>query len=80
LNAKKENRPLKDGDVKLLVKQLVQQMQLVFGDMNDKESVCCTNHFLKSERNYHLFRRIAFPYSSVGYQVKVRNKDENQLI
>ena len=74
LNAKKEGRPLKDGDVKSACQTACSTNAITFGDQNDKESVVAKT-FETSGRNYFVLEEQHF-LSAVGYQVKVRNKDE----
>jgi molybdopterin-containing oxidoreductase family iron-sulfur binding subunit len=74
LTAKKEKRKLKDGDIKTACQSACPTNAIVFGDMNDKDSEV-HNLFFKNARNYHLLEEQHF-LPSVGYQVKIRNKDE----
>ncbi|MEZ5008461.1 MAG: TAT-variant-translocated molybdopterin oxidoreductase [Chitinophagales bacterium] len=81
LEAKKENRPLKDGDIKVACQTSCPTNAISFGDLNDKESQV---HQLfydatgehRIERNYHVLEEQHF-LPSVGYQVKVRNIEED---
>jgi Fe-S-cluster-containing dehydrogenase component len=74
LVAKKENRTLKDGDVKTACQTACPTNAITFGDQNNKESVVAKT-FENSGRNYYVLEEQHF-LSAVGYQVKVRNKDE----
>ena len=74
LTAKKEGRPLKDGDVKSACQTACPTNAITFGDQNNKESVVAKT-FDTSGRNYYVLEEQHF-LSAVGYQVKVRNKDE----
>ncbi len=74
LNAKKEGRPLKDGEVKSACQTACPTNAITFGDQNNKESVVAKT-FETSGRNYFVLEEQHF-LSAVGYQVKVRNKDE----
>ena len=73
LDAKKQNRKLQDGDVKTACQTACPTNAIVFGDMNDKNSQVAQT--LDSGRNYFLFEEQHF-LNHVGYQVKIRNKDE----
>lgn len=81
LEAKKENRPLKDGDIKVACQTSCPTNAISFGDLNDKASAV---HQLfydatganRLERNYHVLEEQHF-LPSVGYQVKVRNIEED---
>lgn len=73
LTAKKDNRKIVDGDVKTACQTACPTNAIVFGDMNDKESQVAKA--FDSGRNYFLFEEQHF-LAHVGYQVKVRNKDE----
>ncbi len=72
LNAKLENRTLKDGEIQTACVQACPAKAMKFGDLNDKES----NIFklFKNERNYHLLEEL-HTLSKVGYLTKVRNKE-----
>ncbi|MFN8284694.1 MAG: TAT-variant-translocated molybdopterin oxidoreductase [Chitinophagales bacterium] len=74
LTAKKEGRVLKDGDVKTACQTACSTNAIIFGDQNNKESVVAKT-FETSGRNYFVLEEQHF-LSAVGYQVKVRNKDE----
>lgn len=74
LSAKRENRPLKDGDIKTACQTACSTNAIIFGDQNNKESVVAKT-FETNGRNYFLLEEQHF-LPSVGYQVKVRNKDE----
>ncbi len=74
LTAKKEGRPLKDGDIKTACQTACPTNAIVFGDQNNKEGVVAQT-FDQSGRNYFVLEEQHF-LSSVGYQVKVRNKTE----
>jgi len=74
LQAKKESRPLKDGEVKTACQTACSTNAIIFGDQNNKESVVAKT-FDTSGRNYFVLEEQHF-LPAVGYQVKVRNKDE----
>ncbi|HND82141.1 MAG TPA: TAT-variant-translocated molybdopterin oxidoreductase [Chitinophagales bacterium] len=74
LTAKKEGRPVKDGDIKSACQTACSTNAIIFGDQNDKESVVAKT-FETNGRNYFVLEEQHF-LPAVGYQVKVRNKDE----
>ena len=74
LHAKSEGRPLKDGEVKTACQTACPTGAITFGDRNDEHSEVHKT-FFESGRNYHLFEEQHF-LPNVGYQVKIRNKDE----
>ncbi|MCP4121662.1 MAG: TAT-variant-translocated molybdopterin oxidoreductase [Bacteroidetes bacterium] len=77
LQAKKEARPLRDGDIKTACQTTCPSNAIAFGDLNDKDSEV---HKLvyKNSRNYHLLEEQHF-LPSIGYSVKVRNTDEEPI-
>ena len=74
LTAKKEGRPLKDGEVKTACQAACTTGAITFGDQNNKESAVAKT-FDTDGRNYFVLEEQHF-LSAVGYQVKIRNKDE----
>ncbi|MBK9328592.1 MAG: TAT-variant-translocated molybdopterin oxidoreductase [Sphingobacteriales bacterium] len=74
LNAKNEGRPLKDGDIKTACQTACPTNAITFGDQNNKESVVAKT-FDTNGRNYFVLEEQHF-LPAVGYQVKIRNKDE----
>ncbi len=72
LDAKLENRPLADGEIKPACAQGCPADAIVFGDLNDKNSKI--SKFFENERNYHLLEEL-HTLPSVGYLTKVRNKE-----
>ncbi len=72
LEAKLENRTLKDGEVVTACVQACPAEALTFGDLNDKHS----NIFklYSNERNYHLLEEL-HTLPKVGYLTKVRNTE-----
>ncbi len=70
LQAKIEERSLKDGEIKTACQQACPADALVFGDLNDPESR--VSRMFRDERNYHLLEELHV-LPSVGYLVKVRN-------
>jgi molybdopterin-containing oxidoreductase family iron-sulfur binding subunit len=72
LQAKLENRVLKDGEVIPACAQACPSGAVIFGDMNDPESRISL--VLKNERNYHLLDEL-HTLPKVGYLTKVRNRE-----
>jgi molybdopterin-containing oxidoreductase family iron-sulfur binding subunit len=72
LNAKLENRTLKDGEIQTACVQACPAKAMKFGDLNDMES----NIFklFSNKRNYHLLEEL-HTLPKVGYLTKVRNKE-----
>ncbi|MCF6241738.1 MAG: TAT-variant-translocated molybdopterin oxidoreductase [Bacteroidales bacterium] len=77
LNAKKENRPLRDGEIKPACLQACAADAIIFGDLNDKESKIAKAY--ENERNYHLLEEL-HTLPSVGYLTKVRNNSKKDFI
>ncbi|MCF8303046.1 MAG: TAT-variant-translocated molybdopterin oxidoreductase [Bacteroidales bacterium] len=73
LQAKKEGRPLKDGDVQPACVQSCPAKALTFGDLNDPDSE--VSKLVKDKRNYGLLEQL-HTLPSVNYLTKVRNKPE----
>jgi molybdopterin-containing oxidoreductase family iron-sulfur binding subunit len=74
LEAKLENRELKDGEIQPACVQSCPAGALVFGNLNDKEAEVTKN--MQNERNYHLLEQL-HTLPSVGYLTKVRNTEED---
>jgi molybdopterin-containing oxidoreductase family iron-sulfur binding subunit len=72
LDAKLENRQLKDGEVVPACAQSCPADAIVFGDLNNKDSKI--SKFFANERNYHLLEEL-HTLPSVGYLTKVRNTE-----
>lgn len=72
LEAKKEGRKLRDGDVQTACQQACPSDAIVFGNLNDKESKIYKA--FENPRNYHLLEEL-HTLPSVGYLTKVRNKE-----
>ncbi len=73
LTAKKENRPLKDGDVVTACQTACPTNAIVFGDKNDKASAIATK--VVDKRAFGVIEEI-HTMPNVTYLTKVRNRDE----
>jgi MoCo/4Fe-4S cofactor protein with predicted Tat translocation signal len=71
LEAKNENRQLRDGEVVPACGQACPADAIVFGNMNDPDSKI--SKYFRDERNYHLLEELHV-LPSVGYLTKVKNK------
>ncbi len=71
LDAKLENRPLEDGEIRTACQQVCPAQAITFGDMNNENSEI--SRHLKNPRNYHLLEEI-HTLPSVSYLTKIRNK------
>lgn len=74
LNAKKDGRPLRDGDVQTACAQSCPTQAITFGNVNDQSSRVAAE--VKDPRAYHILSELAI-HPSVYYQVKVRNSEES---
>ncbi|MBC7885130.1 MAG: 4Fe-4S dicluster domain-containing protein [Saprospiraceae bacterium] len=72
LTAKTEGRMLRDGDIKTACQTSCPTGAIIFGDMNNKESILSTK--LESPLNYIALEEINVR-SSVTYTMKVNNRD-----
>ena len=72
MEAKLENRTLRDGEIQPACVQSCPSGALVFGNMNDHESK--VSRLRKEERNYHLLEQL-HTLPSVGYLTRVRNTE-----
>jgi molybdopterin-containing oxidoreductase family iron-sulfur binding subunit len=75
LNAKLENRKLRDGEIRTACQQACPAGAIVFGDLNDKEGILSKMN--EQKRNYHLLEEI-HTLPSVSYLTKIRNQKSNQ--
>ncbi len=71
LEAKKENRKVKDGEIKTACAQSCPTNAIIFGDFNDANSQL--SQLFKDERSYHLLAEVKTK-PSVFYQTKVWNR------
>jgi Fe-S-cluster-containing dehydrogenase component len=74
LTAKKEERQLKDGDIKTACQSACPTGAITFGDMNNKKTVLAEK--LENPLNYIVLEEINVR-SSVNYTMKVNNRDES---
>ncbi|MBK6889783.1 MAG: TAT-variant-translocated molybdopterin oxidoreductase [Chitinophagales bacterium] len=72
LKAKRENRPLLDGEVKTACQAACAAGAIVFGDANNKDSEL--SKLQKNERSYRLLEELHV-VPSVGYMTIVRNRE-----
>lgn len=73
LNAKKDGRSIKDGEIETACSQSCPTQAITFGNVNDTTSRVAVA--VKDERSYHVLEELAIQ-PSVYYLVKVRNTDE----
>jgi molybdopterin-containing oxidoreductase family iron-sulfur binding subunit len=73
LRAKLENRPVKDGDIKMACQAACSANAIIFGDANDPESE--VSKALRNERVYYVLEEINVQ-PNIGYMTKVRNTIE----
>ena len=69
--AKKENRSLKDGEIKTACQQSCPADAIVFGDLNDPQSK--VSKAFKAKNSYALLDEMLNTKPSVKYQTKIRN-------
>ncbi|MEO7960296.1 MAG: TAT-variant-translocated molybdopterin oxidoreductase [Ginsengibacter sp.] len=75
LNAKKEDRPLRDLEVKTACMQACPTHAIMFGNVNDKDSRISQLRLREQkERKYYVLEELHV-LSNVNYLVKVRNTD-----
>lgn len=72
--AKTENRPLKDGDIKVACESACPTKAITFGDLNDDTSRVAKT-FKSEERSYALLEEW-YAKPSVRYMTKIRNNDQ----
>jgi molybdopterin-containing oxidoreductase family iron-sulfur binding subunit len=73
LEAKLENRPLRDGEIQPACVQTCPSEALVFGDLNDPDSK--VSQLFHDQRHYVLLNEL-HTLPTVGYLAKVRNRKE----
>jgi molybdopterin-containing oxidoreductase family iron-sulfur binding subunit len=75
LNAKKAGRPMKDGEVQTACQQACASQAIVFGNVNDKESLVTKIRAENPQRSYYVLEQLHV-LPNVTYLAKVRNTDE----
>ncbi len=75
LDAKKENRMLKDGDAKTACQTACPADAIVFGNANDKESQLTKIRKENTQRSFHVLEQLHV-LPNITYLAKVRNSDE----
>jgi molybdopterin-containing oxidoreductase family iron-sulfur binding subunit len=75
LAAKKEGRPVKDGEVKTACQSACPTNAIVFGNANDKESLLTKSREHSPLRMYYALEQIHV-LPNVNYMAKIRNTDE----
>ena len=73
--AKKEGRPIGDGEVQPACQQSCPARAIVFGDMNDPSS--SVSQLIKSGRHYRMLEETNVR-PSVGYLGLIRNRNEKE--
>lgn len=73
LEAKKAGQPLKDGAIKTACQSACPTEAIIFGDLNDTESMVSKER--NDERTYFLLEDVGIK-PTTSYKVKVRNQDE----
>ena len=75
LNAKKENRPLKDGDAVTACQQACPTNAIVFGNINDSNSTVSKMREENELRSFYVIEQL-HTLPNITYLAKVRNSDE----
>jgi len=75
LNAKKEGRPVKDGEIKTACQQACASDCIVFGNVNDPESAVAKIRRDNKERVFYVLEQI-HTLPNVSYLSKIRNTDK----
>ncbi|MBE2230324.1 MAG: TAT-variant-translocated molybdopterin oxidoreductase [Chitinophagaceae bacterium] len=75
LEAKKDNRPLKDGDAKTACQTACSANAIVFGNAHDAESAISKVRKENPSRGYYVLEQLHV-LPNVSYLAKVRNTDE----
>lgn len=77
LQAKLENRAVKDGDIKTACQQSCPTGALVFGDLKDPNSEI--SKLFRNERSYAMLEELNIQ-PSVVYMTKIRNTEEDKTV
>lgn len=72
LAAKRENRQLRDGDIKTACQTACPANAIVFGDLNNPQSEVSKWH--ANERSYYLLEELHV-VPGVGYQTRIKNRE-----
>lgn len=75
LEAKKEGRPVRDGEVQTACAEACSIGAIHFGDLNDNKSQ--VNKISQNNRSYHALEEIGVQ-PNIYYMVKVRNEESDQ--
>jgi molybdopterin-containing oxidoreductase family iron-sulfur binding subunit len=75
LEAKKENRPLKDGDAKTACQTACSANAIVFGNVHDKDSAITKVRAENTQRGFYVLEQLHV-LPNVSYLAKVRNTAE----
>jgi Fe-S-cluster-containing dehydrogenase component len=75
LDAKKEDRPLKDGEAKTACQMACSADAIVFGNAHDKESEISKVRAANTQRSFHVLEQLHV-LPNVSYLAKVRNADD----
>lgn len=73
LEAKKDGRAIRDGEFQTACSSACDKGAMVFGDVNDEESLVAEKY--NDKRRYHMIEYLGTK-PNVMYQVKVRNTEE----
>jgi molybdopterin-containing oxidoreductase family iron-sulfur binding subunit len=79
LNAKKQSRPIIDGEVKTACQSACPSHAIVFGDANDKASLITKSREHNPLRMYYALEQIHV-LPNVNYMAKIRNTDEMDAV
>jgi molybdopterin-containing oxidoreductase family iron-sulfur binding subunit len=75
LNAKKEDRVLKDGEAKTACMQACPTDAIVFGNLNDKESRVTKMREENELRSFYVIEQV-HTLPNINYLARIRNTDE----
>ena len=77
LTAKKDSRPLEDGDLKVACQQACPTHAITFGNANNKESAITKVRVDNPNRSFYVLEQLHV-LPNVTYLAKVRNQDEEK--
>jgi len=75
LDAKKDNRPLKDGDAKTACQTACPSNAIVFGNAHDKDSQLTKTREENKQRSFHVLEQLHV-LPNISYLAKIRNTNE----